>query len=304
MIDKSFSISETHGFCKRQDHVLRASSEALGWRSLLVLDQHEGRFSVKCPSVRDHMLVFQRRSAARLTCRLGDLRGSKIVYPGQVSLVPADADIELETDRDLDSVHLYLRAAIVSETFEGLGNGETCFLNPQFGVMDPILSGLIQGCLAALDQQYAMSSAYIDHFAWAISAHLVGTYSNRRIASRVSEDGTLPPDRFQRVDDYIRVHIAHDIGVADLAKAAGYNMSYFGRLFRQTVGSTPYRYLQKKRVEAAASALQTSATLAEVAIATGYCNQEHMTRSFRQFYGTTPGKLRRSMSTPVHCLKR
>ena len=296
MITKSFSISETHGFCERDDHVLRASSESLGWSSLLVLDQHEGRFSVSCPSVRDHMLVFQRRAAARLTCRLGDLRGSKVVYPGQVSLVPAGADIELETDRDLDSVHLYLRASMVGQTFEGLETGHTSFLTPQFGVVDPVLSGLIQGCVAALDPRYAMSSAYIDHFALALSAHLVGAYSNRRVARRTPSGGTLPPDRIQRVDDYIQCHLARDIGVADLARTAGYNMAYFSRLFRRTVGDTPYRYVQRKRVEAAASALQTSATLAEVAISTGFCNQEHMTRAFRQFYDTTPGRLRRSVT--------
>ena len=99
--------------------------------------------------------------------------------------------------------------------------------------------------------------------------------------------------RLRALDDYVRAHLSHDIGVTDMARAAGYSPVHFARLFRKAVGVPPYRYLQERRVEAVRNALYSPARLADIAIATGFCNQEHMTRVFREFHGITPGRYRR-----------
>ena len=109
------------------------------------------------------------------------------------------------------------------------------------------------------------------------------------------DDRRLPVNILRTVDDYIRAHIAYDISVTDIAQAAGYNPAYFSQIFKRTLGIPPYKYLLNRRVEAVRESLHTTARLADIALATGFCNQEHMTRMFRKFHGISPSHYRRQV---------
>lgn len=291
---RPFSLAETHEYGEL-DHTLLASSEPLGWRSLLVLDSHvEARAAhARVPSVKDHMISFQLSGTTTLHYRLGDVRGSKTVYPGQASFVPGGYDMCGSNEAASDVMNVYIRASLVDQVFEQRGAEERGELIPQVGIIDPIMSGLIYGCAAARSWQRTNSQAYIDHFAWALAAHISENYSSCTGRQRNNNDGPLPPNVIRIVDDYIRSHIAYDIGVSDIAQAAGYNAAYFTIIFKRTLGMPPYKYLLNRRIQAVREALHTKAGLADIAVATGFCNQEHMTRMFRKFHGISPSAYRR-----------
>ena len=289
-----FSMAETHGYGSGSD--LCASSEALGWRSLLVVERHvHAGAAAATPSVKDHLIVLQLDGTVQLDLRLGDLRGSKTTFPGQISIVPGGTDTESRCDRDSIICGIYLRASIVTEIFRQMGIEDNAFLVPKFSIMDPVLSGLIYGCVHARNWQHVRSQAYIDHFAWAIAAHLAENYSNRSVTRSGKDDKPVSAHILRTVDQYIRAHLAHDIGVVDIARAAGYSPNYFTKIFKQALGVAPYQYLLHQRVHAVRDSLHTNARLADIAMATGFCNQEHMTRAFRQFYGISPSNYRREL---------
>jgi AraC-like DNA-binding protein len=80
------------------------------------------------------------------------------------------------------------------------------------------------------------------------------------------------------------------IRVAQLQRAAGYSPRHFASLFRTDVGLTPKRYFRLQRLKAALRnlAVKQPENLAELAVITGYSDQSHMTREFRELAGITP----------------
>jgi AraC family transcriptional regulator len=70
--------------------------------------------------------------------------------------------------------------------------------------------------------------------------------------------------------------------------------AHLARAFKRAVGRSVHQYLLGRRVEWAAALLgATEQSIAEVALATGFCSQSHLTTAFHRVYGTTPGAYRR-----------
>jgi AraC family transcriptional regulator len=97
--------------------------------------------------------------------------------------------------------------------------------------------------------------------------------------------------------DYIHHHLDQDITVTDLAAIANMSRYYFASLFKQSTGVAPYQYVLIQRVERAKQLLkQPEFSLAEIASASGFANQSHFTRQFRQLTGVTPKTYRDTLS--------
>lgn len=84
------------------------------------------------------------------------------------------------------------------------------------------------------------------------------------------------------------------IDLSALSALFNLNPSYMARAFRKKTGKTLTSYLHDIRVHKAARILSDSkyASLADVAIATGFADQAHFTRIFSRITGVTPGKFR------------
>jgi AraC-like DNA-binding protein len=105
--------------------------------------------------------------------------------------------------------------------------------------------------------------------------------------------GGIPPGAMRRVQEYVETHLSESMDLAELAAIAGLSVYHFARAFKQTAGVTPHHYLVRRRVERAQEMLASSELpLSEVALATGFSDQSHLARLFRQLVGMTPGQFR------------
>lgn len=86
----------------------------------------------------------------------------------------------------------------------------------------------------------------------------------------------------------------HPSFCAVLAALIGLSPSYFGRVFKASTGTTPHRWLVNARVRRAQQILlETEASLVDVALASGFSDQSHLSRAFCGVTGQTPGAWRR-----------
>jgi AraC family transcriptional regulator len=86
-----------------------------------------------------------------------------------------------------------------------------------------------------------------------------------------------------------------DLSLSELAATSGFSRAHFLRMFRATTGKTPHHYLQDIRLEHARQQLQSNAaSITEIALACGFCSHSHLTRLFRERFGTTPNTFRRA----------
>lgn len=77
-------------------------------------------------------------------------------------------------------------------------------------------------------------------------------------------------------------------GLAQLAREAGLSRYQLVRQFAQATGFTPHAYLVQRRLHHARRLMGAGTPLAEVAAASGFADQSHLTRLFARTFGTTP----------------
>jgi AraC-like DNA-binding protein len=98
-----------------------------------------------------------------------------------------------------------------------------------------------------------------------------------------------------RAVEFCREHLAEDIGVSDMARAAGYSRYHFTRLFKQAHGLSPNDFLIDLRVSTAARLLRDPrATVKAVAKSCGFADPAYFCKVFRKSIGVSPGVFRDS----------
>ena len=98
---------------------------------------------------------------------------------------------------------------------------------------------------------------------------------------------------YKRVLDYIAANYGNNILLEDMAAQAGLSPSHFSRLFKQTIGKSPYQFLMAYRIEQAKKMLDNPNTLMiDVAMNCGFSDQAHFSRVFKKIEGLTPKKYR------------
>jgi AraC-like DNA-binding protein len=106
--------------------------------------------------------------------------------------------------------------------------------------------------------------------------------------------GRLLAWQARKVRDYIDSHITEPVLVADLCALVQRSEAHFSRSFRRTFGQSPHSFVVRRRVELAARyMLQTDASLSEIALRSGFTDQAHLCKHFRQAAGQTPAAWRR-----------
>lgn len=97
-----------------------------------------------------------------------------------------------------------------------------------------------------------------------------------------------------QAEEWIRGRRGCNLCLGDVARAAGVHPAHLCREFRRVYGCTLTQYASRLRADWALNELiHSDAPLAEVAGRAGYADQAHLTRAIRDYFGTTPGKLRR-----------
>jgi AraC-like DNA-binding protein len=95
---------------------------------------------------------------------------------------------------------------------------------------------------------------------------------------------------------------AHAGSVEEMVRASQYSHRGFIALFRQATGLSPKRYARLMRFQRVLAALRQApgVSLSELALDTGYSDQAHMQREFREFAGITPLQYRTQAPHAAH----
>jgi transcriptional regulator GlxA family with amidase domain len=87
----------------------------------------------------------------------------------------------------------------------------------------------------------------------------------------------------------IEAHLDEPLSRKDLARDVGLSIRQLERLFRVYMGKTPTRYYLEARLAHARSLLaQTSMSILEVALASGFASASHFAKSYRALFGHSP----------------
>jgi AraC family transcriptional regulator len=293
----TFTVRETHGMLRRPGVRVCASSDDREWSSLYASEQLEIPFEQSFNAVDDQLIVLHLDGPITVHRRVQKGESSRLIPPGGMFMMPGGMDFSVRVDGTLQSLHLYLRRAVLKEVAGDLLAGDPAHVEilPRFGEIDPLIERLMLGVRDVLHDDDPSATVYVDYLARAIIARLI-----RRHSSACSVRHHLDPwskrssCQISKAIDFMEASLEHSIDLPTIAEATGLSPSHFARQFRATVGKAPHQYLMQMRIDRTKRLLsETDRSIAEVAFACGFANQEHLTRLFKRSCGVTPAGFRK-----------
>ncbi len=157
---------------------------------------------------------------------------------------------------------------------------------PRFSDPDLCNAGVI--LRDALENDDITSGVMFEAMSRVLLVKLLQRYGKRR-AEDVSLSARFSSDHYGRVLAFIRARLDRTITLDELAREAGMSPSHFSRVFKETLGATPMQYVLAYRIEQAMKMMEDAARpLGDIALACGFADQAHFSRSFKQVTAETP----------------
>lgn len=203
-----------------------------------------------------------------------------MIFPHQVCTYIADYELPWEY------VWLEFDGLRVKETIELSG------LTPQ----QPVYKARYKDIAATMKDEML----YIVNHKEESSFHLIGHLYlfmdglvRSSTSAHISKGNSLRDFYLKEAFSFMEQNFQNDISVEDIAAFCGLNRSYFGKIFRETMGKTPQEFLISYRMTKAAELLKlTSLSVGDIGNAVGYPNQLHFSRAFKHIYGISPRQWR------------
>jgi AraC-like DNA-binding protein/quercetin dioxygenase-like cupin family protein len=114
--------------------------------------------------------------------------------------------------------------------------------------------------------------------------------ASRRIAR---SDERAIPAWLQRARVLVEQHFAENLSLTAVAGRVGVHPVHLARMFRRCYRTTFAGYVRQLRVDFARRELAGSAaSLSDIAVAAGFCDQSHFSRLFKRYTGVSPAEYR------------
>lgn len=277
------------------------SSQAYGWKHILVEEFHQPPGQETYQRTREHTLCLSlNRRPTRLFQAIDQQHCTSLFSQGDLSLAPAGSRLFCQWQQD----DQYLRIRVTSAFLQHVAQStiETAphdiELVPEFRARNSQIEQIGMMLLNELRTGGLAGSLYVESLTNALAVQLLRYFATQHAAIQscitLYEGGLGDRQRLQ-VTDYIHDHLADEIQLSDLADLLGLSQFHFSRLFKQSIGITPYQYVLQQRVERAKQLLKTTELpIMEIALLCGFSSHSHLGKWFRQLVGMTPKAFRNS----------
>jgi AraC family transcriptional regulator len=159
---------------------------------------------------------------------------------------------------------------------------------------DPLIFQIIKTLSDEMLAGCPSGKFYGDTLITTLCAHLLCHYTSKNYQI-VEHSGGLSRTRLKLAVEYINDRINENISLAEIAAELDISQYHFCRLFKESIGVSPHKYIIQQRIEYAQKLLlKTDTKLADIALATGFANQGHFGYHFRKLTGVTPKQYRES----------
>lgn len=158
-----------------------------------------------------------------------------------------------------------------------------------------LLDAVCERLLGALAEEakvapYPLQELIVESIVNALAYRLVARFGDAAV-HRAGARGALSLHAFRRVSAHIEQNIDERLTLEGLARVAGVSRFHFARQFRLRTGESPMGFLLRVRIERGKSMLRAGAVpIGDVAMALGFADQSHFTRTFKRLVGVPPSE--------------
>lgn len=160
-------------------------------------------------------------------------------------------------------------------------------------VHDPQIERIGYALMSECESGFMSGQLFGESLAIALVSRLMARFGACSLQLDTPSGSGLPLWRLRQVKQYVEDNLAGNLCMADLAAVAHMSEFHFSRLFKQSTGYTPYRYIVGRRVQRGRELLaKTALPLQEISEKLGFGDQSHFTTVFRKSVGMTPKQFR------------
>lgn len=124
-----------------------------------------------------------------------------------------------------------------------------------------------------------------------LTLELMAEVSRRQVTTPES----ALPRWLEQAREFLHAHFSDEMTLESIARTVRTHPVHLARVFRRHYGCTVGEYVRRLRVEAACRELSsTDAPLPQIALAAGFYDQSHFSRTFKKIVGLTPTAYRAS----------
>ena len=238
--------------------------------------------------------------AAKISCRRAGTSHTGSAVHGDIDIIPAGTPARWEMhDANDTALLMSLPIPVMDATANECGfNAQRVEIKNRFQIRDAQLENIGWAIKSEMELGSPSGRLYMDSLAVSVASRLVSAHSS--ITPRTERRGGLDGRTLKQTLEYIEEHLAEDsnaLSLATIAAIAGLSASHFRALFRDSVGMAVHQYVIQRRIERAKSLLmQRRHTIAEVALATGFTHQSHLSRHLQRASGLSPARMRRILA--------
>lgn len=160
---------------------------------------------------------------------------------------------------------------------------------------DESLAYVCFACAEMLADRVPGSSRSISGLVQFLAAHLVEKYTDAAV-NKADVRGGLPIRQLRKVEDYVGEKLAEEISVESLANLVELSPFHFSRVFKQTTGMSPLKFVTRERITRAQELIrETSRSVIDIGLEVGFSNPSHFAQVFRRVVGVTPTEFRSAL---------
>lgn len=251
------------------------------------------------PGIDSILMVVYRHGETRMRRRAEANWCDATMRPGKISLLAARQDSDWEWESPISVSHFYISTELMGDTAAAAFDRDYAKFEMRntLDIDDGTLLALADTMANEIRAPGAASLLLIDSLSLALSLHLLRAHHTdvERPLLRSEAAEPLTPAQRRRVVEYVEAHLAGNMRLAEIARAAGQSETILLRNFKATFGTSPHQYFIQRRIDRATDLIRTTTmSLAEVACVTGFSDQAHMSRLIKRSCGVTPGAMRRN----------
>jgi AraC family transcriptional regulator len=215
---------------------------------------------------------------------------------GSVLIRPAGSELGAEWQSPLETVSVgFLPGELRQLAAAGLDVPEFELSSPPLGRVDETALRIATEMKHEVHRRGILNELFVDSLMTAFGVHLLRNYSN--LGDRPVAEGSfgLHPAVAARVEEFLQANHSRKLTMREIAAVTGLSEGHFLRAFSNTFGRPPHQYVLRLRLEHAERLLRTTdLSISEVAAASGFSSQSHLTTAMSQRRKLTPGQIRKS----------
>lgn len=250
--------------------------------------------AIALPPLADHTLGFwlqvQGDRHIRFDGQIDGQTQAASPAPNQFFLLPAGTPAEFRWAGKDEAVLVSIRPEALHQTVARM----ECLaphkleLKPLPIAQDEHITHLIYCLLHEIRTEGLGSHLCSESLMMSLNVHLLRQYCAEPVQLHCYQKG-LSRDRLSRALEVIHTSLDQALSLEMIANELGLDMHYFSRLFRDSMGITPYQYVLRQRVEKAKKLLRNrELSITEIAQECGFTNASQLAYHFRKFVGISP----------------